>query len=127
MTKDMRYQRSAYVMARLRVIEAMADRLQSAPLEVRRLGLPLAVAGWDRESKPELVRLVAEWLFGDWGMLPGRPVPQTAVALLGSLFEMDKANRGVMSVAEHEAEAVLQAAKVLAGAATTRTGGGRGA
>jgi hypothetical protein len=126
MTRDLRYARSAYVMERLRVVEAMADRLQSAPMEVRRLGLPLAVAAWDRDRKPELVRLVAGWLYGGWGMLRGRAVPQDAVALLGALGEDEAAGGAVLSAAEREAEELMQAAKVLADAAVARSGGGRG-
>lgn len=126
MNADLRYERCRYVMGRLKTVEAMADRLQSAPMEVRRLGLPLAVAGWDRSREPELVRLVSDWLYGRWGMLPARPAPQDAVALLLALEEDDVTNGPARSAAEREAEELLQAAKVLADAAANRTGGRRG-
>lgn len=124
-TRDLRYARTAYVLERLRTVEAMADRLQAAPLEVRRLGLPLAVAGWDREGRPDLVRLVAEWLYGRWGMLPDRAVPETALALLQALEKDEITSSSARSAAEREAEEVLQAAKVIADAAARRSGGRR--
>lgn len=127
MNADLRYERSRYVMERLKTMEALADRLQSAPMEVRRLGLPLAVAGWDRARDTELVRLVAGWLYGRWGMLPSRPAPQDAVALLRALEEDDVTSGPARSAAEREAEELLQAAKVLSDAAANRTGGRRGA
>ncbi len=128
MTRDLRYARSAYAMRNLSTLKAerIAERLKSAPLEVRRLGLPLAVAGWDRENKPELVTLVAGWLYGEWGMLPQRAVPQSAVALLRALEEDDMTLSAVRSAAEIEAEEMLQAAKVLAGAAAGGGGGPHG-
>lgn len=127
MIVDLRYERSRYVMERLKTVEPLADRLQSAPMEVRRMGLPLAVAGWDRSRDTELVRLVADWLYGRWGLLPARPVPQGAVALLRALEEDEITSGPARSAAEREAEELLQAAKVLADAAANRTGGRRGA
>lgn len=127
MNADLRYDRSRYVMERMKTVEALADRLQSAPMEVRRLGLPLAVAGWDRSRDTELVRLVTGWLYGRWGLLPNRPLPQDAIALLRALEEDDVTSGPARSAAEREAEEVLQAAKVLADAAANRTGGRRGA
>lgn len=126
MNADLRYERSRYVMEHLAAVEALADRLKSAPMEVRRLGLPLAVAGWDGSPDAELVRLVADWLYGRWGLLPDRPVPQGAVALLRALEEDGVTAGPARSAAEREAEELLQAAKVLAVAAN-RLGGLRGA
>jgi hypothetical protein len=129
---DMRYARSAYAMAELATLTAprVAERLQAAPMDVRRLGLPLALAGWEREGRAELVSLVAGWLFGGdggWGMAPAPPVaPRGAVALLKALEALERSDPGLRSAVETEAERILQAAKVLADAAIGRSGGAGG-
>ncbi len=112
--RDLRYDRSRFVLEHLRQFQSARDELKSAPMEVRRLGLPLAIAGWaQRPNSQRLVPLVSEWLFKDWGMLRAGSPPPTAVALLRALEELAKDAPMVRSAAEIEAEELLQAAKVL--------------
>ncbi len=114
MTRDLRYDRGVFALERLETLEPLADRLPPAPMEVRRLGLALAIAGWERNGASSLVQFVADWLYGRWGLLPPRSTPQGAVALLRSL-EDDKALSDAIRSAL-EVEEVLQVAKVLVGA-----------
>lgn len=119
MTRDLRYDRAAFVLKRLDRIERLADRLKSAPMEVRRLGLLLAVAGWGRDLKTEpLTQFLADWLYNEWGLLPHRPTPQGSLALLRALDEDGTREPAARSAAEVEAEDLLQTAKVLTDRAT---------
>lgn len=99
------------------ILKELADSLKDAPLRVRRLGLPLAVAMWSQNG-PDLVELLARWLFDGWGMFGGYAVPQGAVAMLRQLMEVEKDSPALRSALEVEAEEILQAAKVLSAALT---------
>ncbi|NOY25477.1 MAG: hypothetical protein GXP62_06345 [Oligoflexia bacterium] len=103
-------------------LKKLVDPLKDAPLRVRRLGLPLAVATWSREGHDRLVQLLADWLFTKWGMLEGA-VPQGAPAFLDRLMDEDESSPTLRSAMEIEAEELLQAAKLISGALTGDTDG----
>jgi len=113
MTCDLRYDRCRYALDHLAEFRTARDELKSAPMEVRRLGLPLAIATWARRpGSQRLVPLLATWLFQEWGMLSGS-TPQTVRALLDSLEEAGRRAPLIRSAAELEAEELMQTAKVL--------------
>ena len=57
------------------VLKKLVDPLKDAPLRMRRLGLPLAVATWSREGHDLLVQILSDWLFAEWKMLGPGPCP----------------------------------------------------
>lgn len=117
-TRDLRYDRSRFVLPWLRRlgVERTAKKLESAPMEVRSLGLPLAVTGWDRDQFKDITQLVADWLYAHWGLLPDREAPQDAVGLLRALEEDSDGATHLYSAAETEAIEIVQTAKILVGA-----------
>jgi hypothetical protein len=125
---DLRYNRAHFVLNRIDRLLQEAERLQSAPLAVRRLGLPLALATWERESRPALVELVRDWLYEPtdadppgWGMMPvGESAGRDVVSLIKAFDELDQKYPRLRSAIEREAEELLQVAKVLVDAATGR-------
>ena len=106
---------------RIHKVERLVDTLKDAPLRVRRLGLPLAVATWSREGADDLVKLLAEWLFAGWGMVDAAPVPQGAPSFLNRLMDEHQSSPALRSAMEMEAEEFLQAAKLISGALTGNT------
>ncbi len=108
---------------RVGYVKKLVDPLKDAPLRVRRLGLPLAVATWSREGHDRLVRLLAEWLFKEWGMVRAGSVPQGAASFLDRLMDEDESSPALRSAMEVEAEELLQAAKLISGALTGVTNG----
>lgn len=97
-------------------LEKLVEPLKDAPLRVRRLGLPLAVAMWSREGHDALIRLLAQWLFDQWGMLPNYSVPQAGAPMVRMLTTVADEAPAVRSALEVEAEEFLQAAKLLSSA-----------
>jgi hypothetical protein len=116
--RDLRYERSKFVLQRLDQLrsERIAKKLESAPMEVRALGLLLAVARWDRDDLNAIAQLVADWLYNEWGLLPHRATPQGGLALLGALQNDAKTAPRIFSAAEIEAVQIVQTAKVVVGA-----------
>ena len=108
---------------RVDVVKKFVEPLKDAPLRVRRLGLPLAVATWSREGHDGLIRLLAEWLFKEWGMVSSGSVPQGAPSFLDRLMDEDESSPALRSAMEIEAEELLQAAKLISGALTGNTDG----
>ena len=122
MTETLPDRRARFLLdpGRAAVLRTLANPLQDAPLRVRRLGLPLAVAMWSREGRSGLVDLLANWLFDQWGMLGNYPVPQDVAAMLDELMDIAQTAPALRSALEVEAEALLQAAKILSAALTGR-------
>lgn len=116
--RDLRYERSEFVLKRLDDLnkEKISKKLEGAPMELRALGLPLAVTSWDRDRMRAITQLVSDWLYNAWGLLPHRPTPQRAIALVQALQEDAKAAPGLFSAAEIEATEIVQTAKILVGA-----------
>ena len=120
--KDLRFERAKFLMEHEEDLRKSrtADALNDAPLRLRRLGLPLAVATWSREGRRELISLLAEWLFRSWGALGVQAVPETAAALLQKVQDL-RETQPMVSAMELEAERFLQAAKLLSGAYTGKS------
>jgi hypothetical protein len=125
MTRDLANERARFLLDAARVdrVKRLVDPLKDAPLRLRRLGLPVAVATWSREGHDALIRILADWLFEGWGMLEQGTVPQGSVALLDRLVMIDEKAPLLRSAAEVEAEQLLQTAKVLAAALTGESHG----
>ncbi len=117
--------RAAFLLAeeRIEIVKKLVDPLKDAPLRVRRLGLPLAVATWSREGHDRLVRLLSTWLFEEWGAVEGGSVPQGAPSFLDRLMDEEVSSPALRSAMELEAEELLQAAKLISGALTGNTDG----
>ena len=116
--KDLRLERARFSMSHSAELKfpKTAEALKDAPLRVRRLGLPLALATWSREGNDKLIELLAEWLFDCWGALGSRAVPKTPVAFLNKIQDLDDEDPFLVSAMESEAESFLQTAKLLSGA-----------
>jgi hypothetical protein len=108
--KDLRLERARFSMSHSAELKfpKTAEALKDAPLRVRRLGLPLALATWSREGNDKLIELLAEWLFDCWGALGSRAVPKTPVAFLNKIQDLDITMFGITEQAK-----VMEHLKVL--------------
>ena len=103
-------------------LEALCESLKEAPIRVRRLGLLMSVAMWSCKNDEGINELLGKWLFDEWKMLErSGGAPTTAEAFIERLQEIDARSPLIRSAMEIEAEAFLQAAKVLASALTGRS------
>ena len=120
--KDLRVERARFLMGNAGSLRdsKTAESLKDAPLRVRRMGLPLAVATWSREGNDKLIELLAKWLFKSWGAIAATGVPDSPVAFLNKIQDLDAIDPRNVSALEREAEELLQAAKLLSGAYTGR-------
>jgi len=108
---------------RARTLDNLAEPLKDAPMRVRRLGLPLAVAVWSRQGHDELVELLSNWLFSEWGALEGHSIPQGAGPMLQELMTVEQQSPTLRSAMEIEAEELLQVAKLLSDARSSERHG----
>ncbi|MBI3892086.1 MAG: type III-B CRISPR module RAMP protein Cmr6 [Candidatus Wallbacteria bacterium] len=132
----MRTRRAGYCLSWIRILEKQLRRpdrqepgavlkelvsvLEGAPLQARRLGFLLFLAGLLRSDRPahqELASFVAGWIWTaeGWGAAPARP-SSNSLRLGELLMQMESWDRALVSAAEEEIVLLLQDAKVLAGA-----------
>lgn len=116
---DLKSERSNYIVRNLSAFKPSTHKsLKDAPLMIRRMGLPLALAYWAKDGDQTLVLLISKWIFKHWKMITGKVPPQTLSSLLVTLEQLDNESRTLRSAVEIEAEQLLQTAKMISVAIT---------
>ncbi|MCD4655088.1 hypothetical protein K8T06_14275 [bacterium] len=116
MRSNLKIERSNYLIKHINVLKDknVLKILKDAPLMIRRMGLPMAIAYWAKDGDQKLTKLISNWIFQEWKMISGKIPPQKIEPFLQELKNIDRDSVMLRSAIEVETELLLQTAKIIA-------------